>query len=45
MLVIADEVENQDSHRKSLWEFQHVGTAGWGGPTTKPHVPTNAPPT
>ncbi|WP_369024053.1 DUF3800 domain-containing protein [Nocardia cyriacigeorgica] len=31
VLVIADEVGDHDSHRKSLWEYQHVGTGGYWG--------------
>ncbi|MFI9506807.1 DUF3800 domain-containing protein [Nocardia sp. NPDC052566] len=31
VLVIADEVGGHDGHRKSVWEYQHVGTGGYFG--------------
>ncbi|MFD3510875.1 DUF3800 domain-containing protein [Nocardia sp. NPDC058666] len=31
ILVIADEVDGHDGHRKSLWEYQHTGTGGKDG--------------
>ncbi|MGW6698841.1 DUF3800 domain-containing protein [Nocardia sp. NPDC055049] len=31
VMVIADEVSGQDTHRKSLWEYQHLGTGGYWG--------------
>ncbi|MCA2209571.1 DUF3800 domain-containing protein [Nocardia rosealba] len=31
ILVIADEVDGHDGHRKSLWEYQHIGTGGIDG--------------
>ncbi len=30
ILVIADEVGDHDTHRKSLWEYQHIGSGPWG---------------